>query len=129
MQVNQTPPSSPNKTNHQPQLYRTHYLLPSIPTALKHRPSKPYRHPTLDARLTRHRILSEARVLAKCRREGVSVPGVYAINEKDGWLMMEWVEGNVVRVNLNQWLENEGKEFGVQDRTVIFEQEGVVLDC
>lgn len=29
--------------------------------------------------------------------------------------MMEWVEGSVVRVNLNQWLENEGKEFGIPD--------------
>lgn len=29
--------------------------------------------------------------------------------------MMEWVEGSVVRVNLNRWLESEGKEFGVPD--------------
>lgn len=29
--------------------------------------------------------------------------------------MMEWVEGDVVRVNLNKWLSNEGKEFGVPD--------------
>lgn len=27
--------------------------------------------------------------------------------------MMEWVDGDVVRVNLNRWLGNEGKEFGV----------------
>lgn len=29
--------------------------------------------------------------------------------------MMEWVEGSVVRINLNRWLEVEGKEFGVPD--------------
>lgn len=88
-------------------LYRTTYLLPSIPAALKYRPSKPYRHPILDARLTRHRILSEARVLAKCRREGVDVPAVYALDEKEGWLMVEWIEGDVVRVRLNAWIRSK----------------------
>lgn len=64
-------------------LYKSTYLLPTIPCALKHRPSKPWRHPVLDARLTRHRILSEARILTKCRREGVPVPAVYAVDLSD----------------------------------------------
>lgn len=88
-------------------LYQTTYLQQSIPSALKYRPPKLYRHPTLDARLTRHRILSEARVLAKCRKEGVPVPAVYALDEKDGWLMIEWIEGFVLRVMLNDWLRNQ----------------------
>src|SRR6202023_1419845 len=46
-------------------LYRTTYLTPQLACALKYRPPKPYRHAILDARLTRHRILSEARVLVK----------------------------------------------------------------
>jgi len=92
-------------------LYQSTYLLPSLPCALKYRPSKPYRHPILDARLTKHRILSEARVLAKCRREGVPVPAVYALDEKEGWLMVEWIEGEVVRVRINEWLgEKKGDE-------------------
>ncbi|KAL6715556.1 serine/threonine-protein kinase bud32 [Lecanora helva] len=86
-------------------LYRTHFLLPTHPCALKYRPSKPYRHPTLDKRLTRHRILSEARTLVKCRREGVSVPAVLALDAEPGegngagggWMMVEWVEGRTVR--------------------------------
>lgn len=86
-------------------LYRTTYLLPTIPCALKHRPPKPYRHPTLDARLTRHRILSEARVLVKCRREGVIVPAVYVVDWEGGWLMMEWIEGSSVRDVLRRWLD------------------------
>ncbi|KAL2057310.1 hypothetical protein ABVK25_002363 [Lepraria finkii] len=82
--------------------YRTDFLTPSHPCALKYRPSKPYRHPTLDKRLTRHRILSEARTLVKCRREGVSVPGVLALDAEGdgvsgGWMMMEWVEGKTIR--------------------------------
>jgi TP53 regulating kinase and related kinases len=95
-------------------LYKTTYLLGTIPCALKHRPSKPYRHPVLDARLTRHRILSEARVLAKCRREGVPVPAVYALDEARGWLMLEWIDGEVVRVRLNEWLRRR-QETGLDE--------------
>lgn len=96
-------------------LYRTTYLHPSIPSALKHRPPKPYRHPILDARLTRQRILAEARVLARCRREGVAVPGVYCVDEAGGWLMMEWVDGAPVRTAVNRWLGARPAE-EVEDR-------------
>ncbi|KAJ5492866.1 EKC/KEOPS complex subunit [Penicillium diatomitis] len=94
-------------------LYKTVSLDPSIPAALKVRPSKPYRHPILDRRLTRQRIIQEARCLVKLVREGVSVPAVLAMDwEGQGgeesawggaWLMMEWIEGPVVRVVLEQW--------------------------
>ncbi|OAL28687.1 hypothetical protein AYO20_09411 [Fonsecaea nubica] len=46
-------------------LYRTHFLHQAQPAALKFRPSKAYRHPTLDARLTKQRVLAEARILVK----------------------------------------------------------------
>ncbi|GES61246.1 protein kinase [Aspergillus terreus] len=95
-------------------LYKTTYLTPSTPAALKIRPSKPYRHPILDRRLTRQRILQEARCLAKLVREGVSVPAVLALdwegqtntqNENSGgaWLLMEWIDGLVVRVVFEKW--------------------------
>lgn len=85
-------------------LYKTFYLQPSLPCALKHRPPKPYRHPILDARLTRQRILAEARILAKARREGVPVPAVYCVDEAAGWMMIEWVAGQPVRARVNAWL-------------------------
>ncbi|KXH35988.1 serine/threonine-protein kinase BUD32 [Colletotrichum simmondsii] len=85
-------------------LYHTTHLAPNRPAALKYRPPKPYRHPTLDARLTRSRILAEARVLAKCRREGCPVPALYALDEVAGWLMLEWIPGAPVRVRINEWL-------------------------
>ncbi|EFY92854.1 serine/threonine-protein kinase bud32 [Metarhizium acridum] len=85
-------------------LYKTTYLRPDVPCALKYRPPKPWRHPILDQRLTKHRILSEARILAKCRRDGVRVPAVYAIDESAGWLMLEWIQGTPVRVNINERL-------------------------
>ncbi|CAK7564272.1 MAG: serine/threonine-protein kinase bud32 [Sporothrix epigloea] len=98
-------------------VYRTTYLSSDCPCALKYRPPKPYRHPVLDARLTRQRILAEARILHKCRREGVPVPALFAVNvEEDsvspngavktngGSLLTEWIAGGPVRARLNAWL-------------------------
>ncbi|KAI1308571.1 tyrosine protein kinase [Xylaria venustula] len=98
-------------------LYKSTYLLPSIPCAFKYRPPKPWRHPILDARLTRHRILSEARILAKCRREGLLVPAVYAVDESAGWLMMEWIAGGPVRASINEWLQQRRDDERAQGRS------------
>ncbi|KAL8850619.1 MAG: hypothetical protein Q9221_004405 [Calogaya cf. arnoldii] len=86
-------------------LYTTTFLLPSKKCILKHRPPKAYRHPILDTRLTRHRILSEARTLVRCRREGVPVPGVLALDADNGWMMMEFVEGGTVKERLQRLRE------------------------
>jgi TP53 regulating kinase-like protein len=108
-------------------LYKTTYLFPSIPCALKYRPPKPYRHPTLDARLTRARILAEARVLVKCRRDGVPVPAIYCVDEAAGWLMMEWVEGVPVRMGINEWLGERVKD-GEEEEEKVKEQKGALVD-
>ncbi|KAL4923383.1 serine/threonine protein kinase BUD32 [Aspergillus undulatus] len=99
-------------------LYKTTFLSPTQPAALKIRPSKPYRHPILDRRLTRARILQEARCLMKLVKEGVDVPALLGLdwefsssqNENGqaqasggSWLVMEWIEGAVVRVILEAW--------------------------
>lgn len=73
-------------------------FLPSLPAALrKHRPPKPYRHPVLDRRLTKHRILAEARLLQRCRKNGIATPALYFIDEKRGDLWMEFIEGRSLR--------------------------------
>ncbi|KAL9101573.1 MAG: hypothetical protein Q9163_003173 [Psora crenata] len=97
-----TPPPTLLAQGAEALLYHTHFLTRTQPAVLKYRPPKPYRHPTLDRRLTRHRILSEARTLVKCRREGVSVPGVLALDVEGsagqgGWMMMEYIGGKTVR--------------------------------
>ncbi|KAF9891901.1 serine/threonine-protein kinase bud32 [Aspergillus nanangensis] len=93
-------------------LYKTCFLAPDTPAALKIRPAKAYRHPILDRRLTRQRILQEARCLAKSLREGVNVPAVWALDwEGQGgesgnggaWLLMEWIDGPVMRVVFERW--------------------------
>ncbi|KAK4463458.1 EKC/KEOPS complex subunit BUD32 [Cladorrhinum samala] len=85
-------------------LYKTTYLSPSIPCALKYRPPKPYRHPILDARLTKARLSAEAKVLERCWREGIPVPAVYAVDTSAGWMAIEWIDGPPVRAGINEWL-------------------------
>ncbi|KAK1829094.1 kinase-like domain-containing protein [Podospora conica] len=110
-------------------LYKTTHLLPSRPCALKYRPSKPYRHPILDARLTKARIAAEAKVLDRCRREGVSVPAVYALDAAAGWLMMEWIEGVPVRTGINAWLGERGEDTEERDEKPIVELMGRIGDA
>ncbi|KAK4131200.1 Serine/threonine-protein kinase BUD32 [Trichocladium antarcticum] len=101
-------------------LYKTTHLVPTRPCALKYRPPKPYRHPILDARLTKARLASEAKVLERCWREGVPVPAVYAMDPAAGWMMMEWIEGIPVRAGINAWLgerPEDGTEAPVVDDT------------
>ena len=78
-------------------LYKTAFLNSDQPAALKVRPTKVWRHPTLDKRLTRQRILAEARVLVKCKKEGVPVPTVLGMSWEEGWLVSEWIEGPTVK--------------------------------
>ncbi|KAI4761035.1 kinase-like protein [Aureobasidium sp. EXF-3400] len=87
-------------------VYRTTFLTPTTACALKYRPAKPWRHRTLDLRLTRQRILAEARVLTRCRREGVTVPAVLGLDWERGWLAQEWIYGNTVRRVLD-WVHRE----------------------
>ncbi|EUC51090.1 hypothetical protein COCMIDRAFT_80260 [Bipolaris oryzae ATCC 44560] len=84
-------------------LYRTPFLTGSTPSILKYRPPKPYRHPTLDRRLTRQRLLAEARSLLRVKKEGVNVPGVLGVDAEAGWMVLEWIEGATVRGVLDGW--------------------------
>ncbi|KAK1913841.1 hypothetical protein P3342_007086 [Pyrenophora teres f. teres] len=84
-------------------VYKTTFLTPSTPVVVKYRPPKPYRHPTLDRRLTKQRLLAEARSLVRVKRDGVNVPGVLGADWEAGWLVLEYVEGRTVRRVLDAW--------------------------
>ncbi|KAL6158228.1 serine/threonine-protein kinase bud32 [Exserohilum turcicum] len=85
-------------------VYKTSFLTPNTPAILKYRPPKPYRHPVLDRRLTRQRLLAEARGLVRVRRDGVNVPRVLGADWDAGWIVMEFVEGRTVRRVLDEWV-------------------------
>lgn len=67
------------------------------PVLLKHRFPKKYRHPGLSTQLTRTRITSEARSLARCARGGVRVPQVVLVEVESGIIGIEWIDGKSVR--------------------------------
>ncbi|KAF1927662.1 kinase-like protein [Didymella exigua CBS 183.55] len=86
-------------------IYKTTFLTPSTPAIVKYRPPKPYRHPTLDKRLTKSRLLAEARSLVRVKREGVNVPGVLGCDADAGWLVLEYVNGRTIRRVLDSWAQ------------------------
>jgi len=90
-------------------VYKTTFLAPHIPVVVKYRPPKPYRHPTLDRRLTKQRLLAEARSLVRVKREGVNVPGVLGADWEAGWLVLEFIEGGSVRGVLDGWAHGVGE--------------------
>lgn len=93
-------------------VYKTTFLTPSTPAVVKYRPPKPYRHPTLDRRLTKQRLLAEARSLVRCKKEGVNVPGVLAADWEMGWMVLEYIDGRTVRRVLDGWAERHSSGKG-----------------
>jgi TP53 regulating kinase-like protein len=108
-------------------IYKTHFLTPSTQIALKYRPKKSYRHPALDAKLTRGRILAEARVMMRLRKEGVGVPGVLGMSWEEGWLGMEWINGGSVRAVLDWWFRSQEEEGKSQEADAREGSEGVLV--
>lgn len=103
-------------------VYKTAFLTPNNFTALKIRPAKAWRHPTLDKRLTRQRILAESRVLNKCRKEGVPVPAIMAVDWEKGWIASEWIEGMTVKQAIRE--SNMSDEPGLKE---LLQQIGMVV--
>lgn len=79
----------------------------AVPVLVKHRFPKRYRHPTLDAQLTRQRLASEARALVRCLKAGVRVPALRLVDVRHGCLGIEWVEGWTVREILGGGQEDD----------------------
>ncbi|KAL0947969.1 hypothetical protein HGRIS_010595 [Hohenbuehelia grisea] len=78
-------------------VYKAYLHNGGTPVLVKHRFRKQYRHPTLDATLTKSRVAGEARALLKCLRAGVNVPGVRMVDSAEGVLCIEWIDGQSVR--------------------------------
>ncbi|KAK9376305.1 uncharacterized protein V1513DRAFT_439944 [Lipomyces chichibuensis] len=83
---------------------------PSTGYILKYRPPKRYRHDALDAQLTKHRTLSEARILYKLFLAGISVPSFIAVDPRLGLIWMENVDGP----SLKEWIWAREREIEEQ---------------
>lgn len=101
---------------------------PADELILKHRFPKLYRHAALSAALTAQRTALEARALVRCAREGVVVPQLRLVDEKQGIIAMEVVDGRSIR----QWLgggaegEQEEEEIDTDEEQSESEQDEVL---
>ena len=67
------------------------------PAVVKERAKKSYRVPALDAKLTKQRIIHEARCMDRARRAGLYVPCIYSVNIKRSRLIMERINGKTLK--------------------------------
>eukprot|EP01134_Creolimax_fragrantissima_P000579 CFRG0579T1 len=72
-----------------------------LPCVLKERFTKKYRHPELDSKLTKKRLLQETRALLKSYGKGVVCPVVYHVDRENYRIYMEYIDAPAVRVHLN----------------------------
>ena len=73
----------------------TDYL--GLPSVVKMRPVKKYRHPELDSTLRTQRTKHEVRLIREARRAGVRTPAVYDVDLAEGSITMELIPGRKVR--------------------------------
>ncbi len=64
---------------------------------VKHRIEKAYRIRELDIKLRKSRTQREAKLLENARRAGISTPRVYEINLVEKKIVMEFIEGSLVK--------------------------------
>jgi TP53 regulating kinase-like protein len=70
---------------------------------MKERFSKNYRHPVLDAKLTKQRLVKEAKNIAKCRQQGIEVPTIFNVDKTKNLIYMEYIEGCSVKEHLRKF--------------------------
>jgi Kae1-associated kinase Bud32 len=98
-------------------LYRDTYL--GLEVIRKERISKPYRHPVLDIEIRAARTLLDGRLLNEARKNGVPTPAIFQIDPEATTLVMEYLEGALLRDSLASMSRVE--------RTVAFERLGRLL--
>ncbi|NDB88603.1 MAG: Kae1-associated serine/threonine protein kinase [Thaumarchaeota archaeon] len=69
----------------------------SDPAILKTRKVKPYRHPILDNKIRKQRTIREASMLAEAKSVGIRTPLVYQVNTSDCTILMQRIDGVMVR--------------------------------
>lgn len=64
----------------------------NVPTLIKERFQKKYRHPELDNILTKERIKAESRAIIKCKTIGIRTPTLYLVDLKRRSIFMEYFQ-------------------------------------
>ncbi|XP_024885617.1 EKC/KEOPS complex subunit Tp53rk isoform X3 [Temnothorax curvispinosus] len=96
-------------------LYKGLYLGKTC--LMKERFVKNYRHPELDARLTKDRIRAEARAIIRAKSAGIATPALYLVDLERRSIYMEYVENATV---LKEFIEKKISGKADADRLVDF---------
>ncbi|MES1913767.1 MAG: hypothetical protein MHM6MM_005926 [Cercozoa sp. M6MM] len=75
---------------------------------VKQRFAKTWRHPQLDAMLTRQRLNAEARMLERCHKHGIRAPQLYWKDASRNLLFVEHIHGRTVKEALREQITEDG---------------------
>ena len=93
-------------------LFRGNWL--GTPVIFKKRLPKSYRIKELDFYFRKQRTMFEARLLTKSKEAGVRVPLIYEIDLLNTILVLEYIEGNILKLLLPRLSKNERKRLCLQ---------------
>jgi TP53 regulating kinase-like protein len=77
------------------------------PAIVKQRFKKTYRHPVLDAKITRSRLVGEARAIARARKLGVPTPALYHVDPFQNAIYMERVFGKTLKALIREGMSDD----------------------
>jgi len=81
---------------------------------LKERFAKKYRHPDLDAKLTKERFRGEVRSLVRCKTiPGLRTPTLYFVDQDKSLFVMEFVQGMTCRDYIQTHRDDQSKLTGL----------------
>ncbi|MBI3253165.1 MAG: Kae1-associated serine/threonine protein kinase [Nitrosopumilales archaeon] len=64
---------------------------------LKIRKKKAYRNPLLDEKIRRQRTIREAQIIVEAKSFGIDIPLIYLVDIKNCSIVMQYIEGTLVR--------------------------------
>ena len=70
---------------------------PLVPQVVKERVVKRYRHPALEASISKKRLSQEARCILRARKNGVAAPCIYHIDYEAARIYMSFVVGQTLK--------------------------------
>lgn len=77
---------------------------------VKERIKKDYRIPQIDEKIRRERTRQEIKLLTEARSIGVLTPKILSSDEKENKIVMEYIEGKILKDFLNSAKENQIKK-------------------
>ena len=83
---------------------------------LKERLSKLYRHPKLDKKLTKSRLVKESKCMKKCRENLIAVPEIFKLDLSSYSIYMEFIQGD----NMADYLRLNLATMSIEDRGIFY---------